>query len=75
MTERREDDERGGSIKDAALGEANALGGGDVEGAGAGPDAQSAGVSDTRGGGPAPGDPDPSVADMGGGDDLGHDSE
>ena len=41
-------DDARGSIKDAVFGEANALGGGDIEGPRAGPDAQSAGPGDTN---------------------------
>ena len=57
---------------DAVFGEANALGGGDIEGPGAGPDAQSAGPADTGEGIIGHTSERPVTAsDIGGGDDLG----
>jgi hypothetical protein len=71
----RAGDDGTGSIKDAVFGEANALGGGDIEGAGAGPDAQSAGPADTNEGTIGDTGEHPATAsDIGGGDDLGEDA-
>jgi hypothetical protein len=69
-------DDARGSIKDAVFGEANALGGGDIEGPRAGPDAQSAGPGDTNEGiigntGERPA----TASDIGGGDDLGEEAD
>ena len=72
----RAGDDAPGSTKDAVFGEANALGGGDIEGPGAGPDAQSAGPPDTNEGTIGHASERPATAsDIGGGDDLGEDAE
>jgi hypothetical protein len=69
-------DDAPGSIKDAVFGEANALGGGDIEGPRAGPDAQSAGPADTGEGIIGHTSERPATAsDIGGGDDLGEDAD